>query len=190
MTENLILLAFFFGGVLIYAVLDPRTNAIHDLQTRFDRLIPFIPQFTVPYLGLYLLVPVTVLLLLGTHFERNYIASLAVGMYTGAAVWYFVPTKMHRPRVSGNSFSEKLALLIYRGDPHANGCPSAHVFSSLISSYFLSLAFPTYALIAWGAGLLVAVSTMFIKRHQAIDVLSGILWAAGAILIAQYLIPA
>jgi len=189
MTEKMILIAFLFGGVLLYSLMDTRANARHDFRSSADSLIPFVSQMIYPYLALFVFVPITLLLLILTKFAVPYIEALDIAMYTGALSWFLLPAKMHHPHVYGKTISEKLVLAVYKDNPHANAFPSAHVFSSLITAYYLSLAIPAYSALAWLVAIVIALSTMFVKRHSIKDVGAAIVWALCAILLVQNVIP-
>ncbi len=188
MMEKFLLIALYLGGLALYSFLNRRTNGSNDLRTRLDRWIPFVPEFIFPYFGVYLFVPVAVALLFETPFALPFGAALALGMYLGALAWYFFPARMYQPRILGKSFSERLAARLYRNDPHANGFPSSHVINATITSFYLSSAFPHFAILVWLVGAAIILSTILIKHHRVLDVLGGVLWAAAAIALVHVFI--
>ena len=89
--------------------------------------------------------------------------------------WYIFPNGVKRPILKPKNVFEKLLLFIYKKDKYdTNGCPSGHVFHSLTNSLFLSLVLPEYSAIFWSIGILISMSTVFVKQHYIIDVIGGI----------------
>ena len=82
--------------------------------------------------------------------------------------------------------------MVYWFDGQYNNAvfPSTHVYLSVICGYYLVLAFPLYAFFIWAATLLIAVSTVFIKQHNVMDVGGGVLWAATAIYLSSVILAA
>ncbi len=187
MNETFLLTALLGASVLVYGILHAREGR-YDFRTPSDRRIPFIPAFVIPYFGLFPFVFVSWLLLFKTSLEEPYLLSLTMAMYSAAFFWYFFPGKTYRPDVPGNGMPDKLTRLLYKGGPHANAFPSAHVFASVISSLYLSMAFPGFSALAWFVGSVIALSTLFTKQHHVLDFAGGIAWAAASVLLATHLI--
>lgn len=186
MAGKLILIVAYLGGLALYSLLNRRTNGVYDLRTRVDRYIPFVPAFIIPYFGIFLFIPGAIALLFETPFAVPYFASLALGVYLGAVAWYLFPARMYQPRITGESFVDRLTARLYRDDPHANGFPSSHVINSTVTSYYLSLAFPHLAVLSWLIGGAIILSTVLIKHHRVADVFGGIAWAAAAIALVSF----
>jgi membrane-associated phospholipid phosphatase len=185
MTEKFLLLAVFFLGVLLFGVLNRKEGRRINFTTFADEWIPFLPAFSVPYLLLFPYIAFAGFALFNTEYATLYYASMALAMCTAAVVWFLFPSKMARPLVSKAKIFEGIVARIYDGDSHANAFPSSHVFTSLITSYFLVLAFPEFFFLIWSVGTLIAISTVLIKQHFAVDVLAGIAWAYAGVGVAH-----
>ncbi|MBY0539097.1 phosphatase PAP2 family protein [Patescibacteria group bacterium] len=185
MTEKFVFIGCFFVGVLLFGVMNQKGGGRFNFLTPFDKYIPFIPALSVPYLLLFPCIAFAGIVLFNTEYAVSYYASMALAMCSAAVVWFFFPSKMARPRVEGKNMFEKIVAKIYNGDSHANAFPSSHVFTSLITSYYLALVFPVFGIPIWFFGVTIAVSTVLIKQHFAVDVLAGIAWTYACISLAH-----
>lgn len=184
MNERFLYIGLFFFGVLLFGIMNQKSGGRHNFLTPLDSYIPFLPAFSIPYLLLFPYVGLSGFLLFDTEYALPYYAAMALAMCSAAVVWFFFPSKMARPRVDGKSVFEKIVQTIYRGDSHANAFPSSHVFTSLITSHFLSLVFAPFAVLIWAIGVLIAISTVLIKQHFAVDVFAGIVWTYASMSLA------
>ena len=158
-------------------------------QLPLDAVIPFCPVFVVFYCVWYVLLIGTGLFLLvrdGGAFRR-YMQFLALTFFLSAAVWFLIPScqNLRTAQMEESSIFTALLALLYRIDTNTNVFPSAHVVGAIGA-----------ALAVWdwqrpgrhrGALILTAVlagliclSTVLIKQHALLDVLGGLLLAAGA----------
>lgn len=185
MTEKFIFIGCFFVGVLLFGVMNQKGGGRFNFLTFLDKYIPFAPVFSVPYLLLFPYITYAGIVLFQTSYALPYYASMALAMCSAAAVWFLFPSKMARPEVLGRDIFEKIVLKIYHGDSHANAFPSSHVFTSLITSFYLALLFPTFGIPIWIFGIVIASSTVLIKQHFAVDVLAGIVWTYACISLAH-----
>jgi membrane-associated phospholipid phosphatase len=190
---------YLLAGFVLYAswlfVFDSVGRTASQLATSdptlpADRLIPFVPAFVWPYLlgYLYPLLPFVAL----KDWHRFNAAILAVILANAAAyIFYFlVPLAFPIPD-PGPGLSGRLLTAHIRLDfsPGANKLPSFHVASVLIAVLACArqrLGRFGDAAAAAGA-FLVAVSTLFVKKHVVLDVLAGILLGALAWLAARKL---
>lgn len=184
MTEKFLFIAIFFVGVLLFGTLN-RKGGNYDFRTALDRHIPFVPEFSVPYLLLFPYIVCAAALLFESAFGTQYFAVMAFAMCSAAISWFLFPSKMARPSVSRNKFFDRTVHKIYEGDAHANAFPSSHVFTSLITSYYLASTFAEFFFPIWITGISIALSTVFIKQHFAVDVLAGVLWAYAGVGVAH-----
>lgn len=184
-TIKFLLIGAFFVGVLLFGTLNQRSGGRFNFTSRMDAWIPFAPIFSVPYLLLFPYVTFAGIILFSSELAVRYYASMALAMCTATVMWFLFPSKMSRPHIVGKNFFEKIVLKIYQDDTHANAFPSSHVFTSLITSFFLASAFPVLAPVFWSVGCVIAVSTVLIKQHFFVDVVAGICWAYAGIGVAH-----
>lgn len=152
-----------------------------------DECIPLVPAFIVPYVWAYAywaMAPMAVSKCEKSHFFK-YLAAYVLSMLLGAVVLVFAPTYMDRvaeglqnPEMYG--FGVRLMQFWYSldgGDMAYNLLPSFHCINSTIS--YLGVArrpevpkwYRGYSLVMT---LLIYASTLFVKQHFFLDVISGI----------------
>ncbi len=156
----------------------------YSLKTKIDNKIKAQPIFVIPYV-LFFPYAVFTFLYLDAEIKNVFALSLIVCNLTATAFWYFFPNGVVREVIESDSFLAKIINFIYKNDGDTNGFPSGHVFVSLICSYYLALAAPTFALLYWLLSIVISVSTVLTKQHYVLDILGGIIFAGGAILFAQ-----
>ena len=183
------------GSILLIAVIVSwsfyfllKRSPKHYWSTPFDKYIPVIPAFVIPYLALFPFVIIGSLLLLRTPLSTEFFVSVFMANTIAAVFWFFIPTGMRRPTMLKKGFLRRCIAWIYQHDGPANVFPSSHVFSSVVCGYYLALAYPLAGLAIWITTGLIAVSTVFVKQHYVLDIFGGLLCATGAIGIAYLLV--
>ena len=156
-----------------------------------DRRIPFLSLFVIPYLSLFVFFPATLILLYPTSSAREFFIALFVVGVLYAAVSPLVSCGAARADASGAGVLRRLVRFVYRLDGVENNdvFPSTHVYLSVICGFYLINAFPSYAPLIGAVAGLIAVSTIFIKQHNVMDIAGGVLWAMTAILAARFIAP-
>ncbi len=178
------------AGMLLYFL----TNRIHAPSTWFfqdtwlDKYIPLVPYFIIAYVCLYPYILITIVLMWDTPLSTQFFTCFSIAAWTAALMWYVAPAGIVRHRRLGPDFFSQMIVWLYEHDQENNTIPSSHVFYSLICSYFLMLAYPHVQLLFVVVGILISISTVFVKQHHLADILGGIVWAAGSIAIASYLV--
>ena len=165
----------------------------------FDDMIPIVSVFIIPYIWSYLywaMAPMVVSLCEKQHFA-DYMAANLVACVAGMLFLAFFPTYMDRVaeglyEVSENpSIFEKLRQFWYSMDGVKvayNLLPSFHCLNSTLC--YLGVAgrkeipkwFRIYSLITT---LLIYASTVFVKQHYVLDIISGAAIAAIAFFICK-----
>ncbi len=160
------------------------------LQTSpFVKHIPFIPAFIVPYLGLFPYVAFSMLaLLFFTPVAARLYVSLIFSGIVAALIWYFMPTTIERPLLVPKGPLTKTIAWMYRLDPSDNVFPSAHVFTAVLCSYYLTFAFPLHETLIWTCGVTIVSSTLFVKQHHISDLVAGIALAAVSIVFSYFIL--
>ena len=183
--------AFIVGIVsIIYPLVNSYTGMEKTLETSIDKAIPFNRYFVLPYLSWYGYV-FLFLVLFSIINKRAYYRlaiSLSVGMIICYTVFHFFPTTVPRPTIIQNDIYSKLIIGIYKNDNPYNCFPSVHVVNAMIVAIFVNREVKFNKLVKIISSLitaLIVLSTMFIKQHVFVDVLSGII-VAYAVYIAVY----
>ena len=164
-----------------------------------DDMIPIVSIFIIPYVWAYLfwaMGPMAVSLCEKKHFA-DYMAACLFSCVAGILVLAFLPTYMDRIaeglyEVSENpTFFEKLRQFWYSMDGSAmayNLLPSFHCINSTLC--YLGVAgrkeipkwFRVYSLIT---ALLIFASTVFVKQHYFLDIVTGVALALIVFLICK-----
>lgn len=176
-----LLYAFIYGPWFAYlekTVLKP-TYIIH---TKLDELIPFNEYFIIPYYFWFLFVAMAVVYFLFKNTKDFYRLTihLFIGMTAFLIISMLYPNgQMLRPtEFVRDNICIKLVQLLYTIDTPANIFPSIHVYNTLcvmiavMKSKDLSHKNWIKA-ITNVIGVLIILSTMFLKQHSVLDVLGG-----------------
>src|SRR6266850_4604372 len=165
------------------------THRAVTLSSSIDRLIPLVPVWAYVYGAIYSVAVVPVFIARDLRVLRR-IALGFIGINLIAALVFLgFPTRMERPPLiwlPAGSFTQWTMGLIYALDPPVNCLPSLHVanafyvgsvarsFDRRVGRFMFALAF------------LIAFSTLLVKQHYLLDVVSGALLGCG---IARLAIP-
>ncbi len=185
MTLLLLVVALF--GISLWGPLN-RRHARHYWKTAWDRRVPLVPLFVVPYVSLFPFVIFAFVTLFFSPVASMFYTSIAIASFSAALFWYLFPTGFRHPFNVGQGKLRRVLKEIYHHEGFANAFPSSHVYLSIISGYFLALAFPPFAILIWAIALCIAVSTVFVRQHELLDILGGLAWAAVSIALAFYLL--
>ena len=174
----------FMAAYLGIFLLIENWNRLHYtvIHMAADDVIPFCEVFILPYLAWFLYVALYTVYLLITDEENYYktTTNLAIGMAAFLALSIVFPN-IHflRPEVMPrqNIFTE-LVEMIYASDTPTNLTPSIHVYNSLAimagvvntNTEFMKKSRIVKSLLLL-QGILIILSTMFIKQHSVSDVL-------------------
>ncbi|HSW37461.1 MAG TPA: phosphatase PAP2 family protein [Candidatus Saccharimonadales bacterium] len=191
-SQNLLLLLALVVVTLGYFVVNRPIGHLHVLNTSIDKHISFLPVFIIPYL---LFLPIFWLVILYAFLTDKSFKSLALTILIVYLASYLIyalfQTYVPRPMAMGQDIFSKLVRLTYRIDKPYNGFPSGHASSAAImASYFIFTNHRCRWLFTI-FGLLVVVSTLFVKQHFILDAISGVLLGAGVSwLVFRYIKPA
>lgn len=183
---------FGWGSVgVVYNLSDRFQGTGQVLEPGFiDRLIPYSPHAVWPYLSFFLIVP---LAFLAGPAERLRWLRCAFQMAALAAgvVFMLWPTTLAYPDYSTAGLSGTLLAGLLAVDSPQNCFPSLHM--ALTTLAILALhdpRRPARNLLLWAWGVLIGFSILQLRRHLAIDLVSGVaLGFAAAWLCRRWLPP-
>ena len=166
--------------------LEARNNvSFTPIQCFIDDIIPFNEIFVIPYVMWFLYVGVVIVYLFfqKKHLEDYYhcIITLILGMSTCLFVYYIFPNEQNlRPETFAHSnVLTDIVGFIYASDTHTNVLPSIHVFNSIAIHVALATS-PKAKKIKWirygslALCSLICLSTMFLKQHSFLDVVTAL----------------
>lgn len=167
-------------AVISYEVLNHiGRHRLIDLSTDFDRAVPLVPAFVIPYLSFIPLVFVAVPLIAlrsGLVF-KTFTLSVFISQMILNVLYIAVPATVVRPEITtDDAFSILLRDLVWKLDEPLNTFPSNHVTLSVLSIF--ALASPKLGK-AWVLPLqiwlgVICVSTLFVHQHVVLDLISGV----------------
>jgi len=158
------------------------TTDFHLVSMPIDYKIPFCEYFIIPYFMWFLFVPAIV----GYEFfysKKEYYQCCAY-LFSGMTIFLIICTIWHngldlRQDISyNNNLCAKLVKMLYKTDTSTNVFPSLHVFNTLgcLVALYRSKGMKDKTwikVIATIIGILIILSTMFLKQHSVIDVCLG-----------------
>jgi len=147
-----------------------------------DKLIPFNKIFILPYITWYVFIAIFSIALCILDKERylKLLITLNIGMITCYIIYYFYPTYVPRPVLTGTDFLSNLVVNLYEADNPYNCFPSIHVLNSALISLYICGSKKVYKWIKVICTIMscsIILSTMFIKQHYFADVIAGIVFA-------------
>jgi len=172
--SKIFLLILFLFAKSTYIILNKRKSKYY-WKIKFDDSIPFIPIFIIPYIGYFFYIIATIIYLWNTKYINVFFVTYIISYVLAGLFWFFIPNGVKRPTITKKDIFSKIVALIYKYDDDTNGFPSAHIFASLICSYFLAVAFPEHLVLILLATFLISISTVFVKQHYVLDILGGLI---------------
>ena len=171
----LILSSYFIINLLNYG------RPVYDLGINIDDQIPFLNWFVYFYILYFILMFVPFLFIENKKVTLYYGISIVIANF----FFIFLPTSIFRPFIESTNVTNYLVNLVYFLDKPYNLFPSLHAALLTLGSYLLfsykkDLAYKLLPLF-----LLSLVSTLFIKQHYLLDILSGIVLAVVTIYLGK-----
>lgn len=187
--EVAVFAVFYF---VIFTLLEQKNTDVYIFHNRLDEMIPYVPEFIIPYCLWFPYMAVSVLYFLlfdsdGTDYKRM-TRPLAFGCVIFLIISFLFPNGQDlRPDDAGKGFFANIVSSLYKGDTSTNVFPSLHVYNSMAACYawLTSRALKGHMVIKILIAVLsvsIVLSTMFVKQHSSIDVAGGL--ALNAICIA------
>lgn len=177
---------YFLGRIIA------RDSVHFDFTTELDKNIPFLPWTIVIYWGAYALWIANYCL--GVRFDRSGFRRALIAHYLGEVVCFlcfvFLPTTMVRAEITGTGFFDDVMRATYTVDSADNLLPSIHCFVSWISWIAVrgnkSIPKP-YRIFSLVFAAAICISTVTVKQHVVLDIVTGIGLAELSYLAAGWL---
>lgn len=152
---------------------------MHNVLSKFDQHIPFLPFTVIPYSTWFPLIAVFPITLFygDASLYSIYMTAMFFDIVLSVIIYLIYPTTFERP-TPPDTIMGKLMKGIYKGSYKGVNCaPSLHCSSCylVIYSAIKAISMPFYArIISIIVALGIVISTMTTKQHTIIDVLTAI----------------
>lgn len=167
---------------MTYPILNQYRGNTNSVFTFVDNFIPFNKFFILPYVSWYVFIAIFTAILCILDKERylKLLITINIGMVTCYVIYFFYPTYVPRPVITGSDFLSNLVLNLYAADNPYNAFPSIHVLNSALIAFYIYKSEKVHKLTKLICVIMsssIIISTMFIKQHYFADVASGIIFA-------------
>lgn len=164
---------------VFYGLLNHGGADTAQLITEWDRRIPFMPVFIIPYLIWY----PYVFLMFVVFFKKDrrvYYRSLTltcIGLAVCYGCFYLFQTTLQRPEIGEGGVLNALVGFVYATDAPYNCFPSIHVLTShiVLKAAFQCNTGKRLKIAAFVVSWMIIASTLLVKQHVLADVAGGIL---------------
>lgn len=175
---------------IIYGFLNNDNRGYYMLVTEFDKGLPFIKEFVIPYVLWYPFIILCMVYFLQKSRKIYFRAlfSLVAGYLTCYLIFFVFQTYVQRPMISGNDFFDSILKIVYTLDKPYNCFPSIHVVSCciMIAGIFdMKESTIKAKIMVVISATIIIMSTQFIRQHVLMDVLSGMILGTGAYLVSR-----
>ncbi|WP_258207413.1 phosphatase PAP2 family protein [Paenibacillus radicibacter] len=175
---------------IFYNLLNQHNGKVYTLITGLDQATPFIPAFIIPYVMWYPFIAIVLVLLFFKDVKVyfNTLFALCVGLIVCYVFYYFFQTTVPRPILVHSDWLTQMLKIIYANDMPYNCFPSIHVLTSYLMVKGARVLKVVARNIVRIIGILIILSTIFVKQHVIADIGMAIIvaectyWLAGKVL--------
>lgn len=168
---------------ILYGIINKPNGGAKNLVTYFDRNTPFVKEFIIAYVSWYFFIYLTFIYLCYKDKNTYYTTLIAynIGLLICFSIFLLFQTTVPRPSISGDDIFVKLVSTIYTNDKPYNCFPSIHCMTSylMIRAVYWSKdkngnhnKVDFIIALIWGT--LIMISTLFVKQHVVLDIISAI----------------
>ncbi len=187
-SRALVATTLFAATFPIFSAIGARTVSRYDFGLPLDGLIPLLPWTVVVYASYLLVVPVSAAVLRPQQL-RPLLTSIAFVFVAACGVFCVLPAEYPRPdlRAVDAPLVEWLAW-VYANDAAGNTLPSLHVAVTCLCLGHVWRVTRRAGYLVWAAAI--CTSTMTVKQHFFLDVVSGAALGLGAVWLGRRRIAA
>ncbi|WP_040210322.1 phosphatase PAP2 family protein [Clostridium polynesiense] len=178
--KEIILLMVYLITASMYIFFNKPDSIVYNLEIYIDKIIPFTKEFIIFYYSWYVFLPMVIISLYLKSREDYF--KLLIGFSLGMLMCYLIysifQTTVPRPLIEENDFFSILTKKIYENDNPYNCFPSIHVFTTAYGCFVMrksnfkdSFLFRNSLNVL---GILIILSTLFVKQHVFMDAIGGI----------------
>ena len=163
-----------------------------EIETAWDRALPFVPAFILIYVLAFVQWIVGYLIIMrdGRDTIRKVFPGEILAKTIAFIIFFFMPTVMQRPEVTGHGLFDWLTRFIYFMDTPTCLFPSVHCLVSWIcwrGTHYMKHVSKTYQVCMFVFTLLVFAAVLLVKQHLIVDVLGGVAVAEIGLFLAPRL---
>ncbi|MBS3108167.1 phosphatase PAP2 family protein [Candidatus Woesearchaeota archaeon] len=153
----------------------------------FETSIPFIPEFVFIYLMVFLVIFVPFFFVRKMDFYFAMAKSYIFVIIVSCIIYLLYPAELPRYEYAMDTFSGWALNLLYAFDMPHNLLPSMHVSMAFLSSFIVNSYSKKYGIFLIALSVLISISTLFIKQHYILDVVTGFILALIGYCVFVYL---
>ena len=186
---TLLLLAAGYATSLLYGPLNHGPSRIF-LGTAWDRAIPLVPVFVLPYVSLppYIAVSMALLLLLRARLFRSAAVAMIIAWLVSYTFYLVLQSYVDRPTLAGTDPLTALIRTVYASDRPYNDFPSLHTSLATIIAVHWWRVGRRAGIVGSLWTLLIVASTVLIHQHYLADVAGGLVLASLACTVSLHLL--
>ncbi len=164
---------------ITYFVLNNTDRGVHSLSTVLDYSLPFLKIFVIPYVVWYPFVFLGFLYICFRNTEVYFktLITFDLCLICSYITFYFFQTTMPRPELIGTDILTNMIRVIYGFDQPFNCFPSIHVLACYVIMRGIDRCEKGFTAVKVTAGIvsvLIILSTLFIKQHTIMDIISAV----------------
>jgi len=143
-----------------------------------DSVIPYVPYFIIPYILFipFIIIPYILLWKQPNDYKQMAFTYLLI-LIISELVYLTFQTAVIRPEIQPTSIFDQLVLMVYHADEPLNTLPSLHTSLSIAAALFIWRRGKMIGISAVILTILIVMSTLLIKQHVILDVITGTLLA-------------
>lgn len=183
-----ILFVSYVAWVVCFQAVGRYAQTLHgvDLTTAWDGAIPLVPASVWAYEACYVFPFLPLVILEDWHRFNIALVAIIIANVTAFVVYIALPVSFPRPTL-GSSLSERVLAFEYAMDfwPRANMLPSMHVAMSwIMAAAMWRRKRPVVNALLLALVGAITISTLLVKQHILLDVITGLAWGFGAFWLA------
>lgn len=175
---------------IFYMALNHAGPHVHSLATEWDRQLPLIPIFIIPYILWYPFVTLALVFMCFKNVKIYFrtLIALCLGLIICYLIYFCFQTTISRPAIENTGLLSHLLKIVYAQDQPYNCFPSIHVLTSYLMLKGSKVFHLRTRLLVIAIGIMIMASTLFVKQHVLADVIAAIAlaeftyWVSGLLL--------
>jgi protein-tyrosine phosphatase/membrane-associated phospholipid phosphatase len=163
-----------------------RRNDVGTWYYAWERYIPFVPLFIVPYMSIDLFYVCAPFLCRSRTELQTFARRIVLTILAAGACFLLIPLRMAVSRPPPDGWTGAIFNFLHGFDQPYNLFPSLHItFAAILATFY---ARHSRGILRWAINLwfsLIGLSTLLTYQHHVVDIIGGIVLAT----ICSYLIP-